>query len=200
MFCSTNLGIPLPSIVDDDRNIWNCLDIIDSRRTPPQTYLCRERRFNSRITALSFDGVHKRWFFTADVCTRSLVDVHLSRKFSSKNFFADKSICVRIVNRFLQHLDPLTIFAADINICCRYAHSIAGNERSFDEQMRIVFEDLTVFKRTGFGFIPIDTQIFRLIGILRHEWPLQSSGKTSTAATTQIWSLHLIDYFFRFHF
>jgi len=78
------------------------------------------------------------------------MDVHLSRKFRSKNFFADKSICVRIVYRFLQYLDPLTIFAADINICGRYTHCITGNDRSFNEQMRIEFEDLTVFKGTGF--------------------------------------------------
>src|SRR5690625_234764 len=70
IFCP-NAGKPICPFVYHSRHMSQSFHIVDGGRAPPQTFLCREGRFNTGIAALAFNGLEHRGLFTADIGTSS---------------------------------------------------------------------------------------------------------------------------------
>ena len=121
------------------------------------------------------------------------------REFRPKNFSADITFGVGLIDSRLDDLDPVIIFATDVQIRGIDPHGIARDDDSFDHQMRIELENLPVLERAGFAFISVHTQILRLRIPFRHECPLQARRKAGSAATAQAGLLDFVRYFLGFH-
>ena len=61
-----------------------------------------------------------------------------------------------------------------------------GEQRAFDQEMRIVAHDVPVLAGAGLGLVGIDHEIVRTaVGLLRHERPFEAGGKAGAAAAAQ---------------
>ncbi len=84
--------------------------------------------------------------------------------------------------------------AANVDIGRMGTHGETGNQRTFDQLVRLMAHDLPVLTGTGLGFIGIDHEVMRTVAdFLRHEGPLHTGRETRTTTTTQAGGLHLLD-------
>ncbi len=73
-------------------------------------------------------------------------------------------------------------------------HREGGNQTAFNQRVRIMAHDFTIFTGTRLGFIRVHDQIRRTaITFLWHKGPLQPGWKSRPAAAAQPGGLHLID-------
>src|SRR3546814_633090 len=77
--------------------------------------------------------------------------------------------------------------AAYIDIGRPRAHREAGDQRAFDQLVRIVADDLAVLAGAGLGFIGVDDEEIgtALAGLLGHEAPLHAGREARAAAAAQ---------------
>src|SRR5207237_7587233 len=76
---------------------------------------------------------------------------------------------------------------------------IGGDERPFNDSMRIPFDEQTIFKRARLALVGVADEIFRFGIIFRHEAPLHAGRKACAASTPQPRSFHLVDELSRSH-
>ena len=107
---------------------------------------------------------------------------------------ADQPGLIGLVNGRLQAFAFANKLAANINIGGVGAHGEGGEQRPFNEMMRIVTYDLAVLAGARLGFVGVDDHIGRAsIGLAGHERPFEASGKTGAAATAQAGRLDLVN-------
>src|SRR5690625_7368707 len=95
--------------------------IVDGGRAPPQTFLCREGRFNTGIAALAFNGLEHRGLFTADIGTSSCNYIEVAAEVGSQYIFSYEPISINIVNGFLALVNEIIVLIRDIDIDgCRF--------------------------------------------------------------------------------
>src|SRR5258708_34057033 len=68
-FLRANRLEPIRAVNEDRRDIAQCFDVVDNRRTAVQARDCRERRTAARLSQLTFDAVEQGSFFAANVRT-----------------------------------------------------------------------------------------------------------------------------------
>ncbi len=107
---------------------------------------------------------------------------------------ADKLGLIGLVHRRLQAFALADEFAANVDVAGVGAHGEAGDQATFDQQMRIVPHDLAVLAGAGLGLVGIDHEIMRAaVGLLGHERPFQPGREAGAAAPAQARVLHLVD-------
>src|ERR1039457_4214526 len=67
MLCIADLRKCFASHLYNDGHIRDRLDIIDSRWLTPESKVSREGRLETRVSALAFERVHHRRFFSNDI-------------------------------------------------------------------------------------------------------------------------------------
>src|SRR5690606_23246555 len=74
------------------------------------------------------------------------------------------------------------------------AHCATSNHATFDQRMRIVAQNFTVFTCTRLGFVSINYKIMRTsVALLGHEGPFKTRWETSSAASTQSGGFHFLN-------
>ena len=106
---------------------------------------------------------------------------------------ADEIGVIRFIDGALQRLALANVFAAHVNIACVRPHREGREQRSFDEQMRIVAQNFAILAGTGLQLVGIDDEIARPRIGLRHERPLEARRKPGAAAAAQSRFLDLVD-------
>ena len=86
---------------------------------------------------------------------------------------------------FVHYVNQIIVFAAIIDVASFHAERESTDQHSFDQSVRIEFEQITVFKCSRLGFVRITDNIFRLRRISRNKTPFHSRRKTRTAATAK---------------
>ncbi len=123
----------------------------------------------------------------------------VGRELRAKDFLADIAFGVCISQRLIQHANPFSVLAANIDIRCRNAHGITCNDNAFEQQVRIKLKNLPIFERARLRFITIDTKILRLRGLLRHERPFQAGREACATPSAKTGFFYFVGYFFRLH-
>src|SRR5690606_23651242 len=113
----------------------------------------RERRLEARLTLLALEALDHRGLFAADVGARAPVDEDVEIVARATRVLADQARAIGLGNRGEQGLGLADVFAADIDVGRPCAHSEAGDQRAFNQLVRIVADDLTVLARSGLGFV-----------------------------------------------
>src|SRR6266852_1450896 len=84
--------------------------------------------------------------------------------------------------------------AANIDVAGVRPHGEAGDQAAFDEQVRIVTQDVAIRAGPGLGFIGVDHKIlWPVADLFGHERPLKPSRKAGPAATSEPGILDLVD-------
>ena len=85
--------------------------------------------------------------------------------------FADEPRLVSLIDSRFEALALLDVFAAHVNVAGVSAHRERSDQRPFDQRVRVVAHDLPVLAGPGLGFVGVDDEVMRALGIdgLRHE-------------------------------
>src|SRR5262249_3512129 len=68
------------------------------------------------------------------------------------------------------------------------------NQTSFDQEMRIVPQNVAILAGPGLRLVGVDDEIVRpAVRLFRHERPFQPGGETGAAASAQARRLHFVD-------
>ena len=62
------------------------------------------------------------------------------------HLFADEPLRIRLINGGLHHIDPSVVLTTDVNEGCLDTHGVASDQNAFDQLVRIVLKDLSVFE------------------------------------------------------
>ncbi len=108
---------------------------------------------------------------------------------------ADQLGLVGLVDRRLKALALENVFAAHVDVGGVGAHREGGEQAALDQRVRIVAQDFAVLAGAGLGFVGVDDEIMRALGIddLGHERPFEAGRKARAAAPAQARGLHLVD-------
>ena len=132
--------------------------------------------------------------FAADIGAGAVMDVDVERP-AVDVVLADQPGLVGLVDRRLQALALEDVFAAHVDVGGVGAHREAGDQAALDQRVRIVAQDLAVLAGAGLGFVGVDDEIMRPLGVddLGHERPFQAGREARAAAAAQARGLHLVD-------
>ena len=113
----------------------------------------------------------------------------------SGGVLAEQPGVIRLGHGGEQRLGLADVFAANVDVGCPRAHRETGDQRAFDQLVRIVADDLAVLARTRLGLVGIDHQEARppVAAFLGHERPFHAGGEAGPAASAQAGVLHLLD-------
>ena len=170
------------------------LDVVDRRRGAVEADIRRKGRLHARHALLALERLEHRGLFAADIGARAVMDINVARP-PVDIVLADQPRLIGLVDRRLQALPLEDILAANIDVGRLRAHRERSDERTLDESVRIVPHDLAVLAGAGFGFVGVDDEVMRALGVdrLGHERPFEAGWKACAAATAQTRSLHLAD-------
>ncbi len=100
---------------------------------------------------------------------------------------ADELRLIGLVHRVLQRLAFGDELAAHIDVAGVGAHREGGDQRAFDQRMRVVAHDLAILAGSRLQLVRVDDEIMRTlrIDLLGHEGPFQAGGEARAAAAAQ---------------
>jgi hypothetical protein len=176
---------PLGAAANDVRHHRDRLDIVDRGRAAVEPRARRERRLQPRLALLALQAFQQRRLFTADVGAGAVVDVHLEVP-AVDVAGADQARASGLGHRRLQHLALADVLAADVDVANVRLHGEGRDQAAFDEQVRIVPQDLAVLAGAGLGLVRVDHQVVRpVLHLLGHEGPLQPRAEAGAPAAAQ---------------
>ena len=109
------------------------------------------------------------------------------------NVFAEVASSVSLVQSLVQGFDAREEFATAVDVGCARAKSPSGNDKAFNQAVRIFEHEEVVLKGTAFAFVSVYDNVNRLARTTRHKAPLHASREACTTASAEVRTLHVID-------
>lgn len=92
----------LTAHLQDEGNGGECLGIVDCRRLAIKTERCRERRLETRLPFLAFNGLQQRRLFATNVGTVAMVGEQFEIESRSKDILTYEPSSPSLIERFLE--------------------------------------------------------------------------------------------------
>ena len=96
---------------------------------------------------------------------------------------------------FLRYIPKL---AAQVDVNGGRLNRPRADHRAFDQLVRVVFENLAVFKCASLAFVGVDRHVLDWL-TLRDEAPFDARRKARAAAPAQVGGFHLLNHGFGIH-
>src|SRR5258708_3412999 len=164
------------------RDCGERLDVVDRGRLSEHARYRWERRLDSRIASLSFEGVHHRGLLAADVGPGSLVHVHVDRLAGSHGIRAEDARRVRLLQGRLDTYNGLGELAADVDVAGLRADRIRPDRTALDERVRRPSHDFPVLERARLGLVGVTAEVVWFSIADLHERPFHPCRETGAAA------------------
>ena len=186
---------PFSPAAQDGRRNRDRFNIVYRRRAAIKACTCRERRLQTRLALFALQAFDHRGFFAADIGTCAAMDEDVKIIAGLGSVLADQAGGIGLCHCGFEDFCLINIFTANIDIGCTRTHCEARDQRAFDQFVRIMADDFTIFARTRFGFVGIDNEEagpFRR-RVLGHEAPLHTRREARTTTPAQTRCLDDID-------
>ena len=184
---------PVRTIVDDDRNVGQGLDVVDDRRTPPQALHRRERRTRTRHAAEALDGLEKSSLLTADERARAEAELDVKREARTEDVVTEEAELLRLLDRNLQAVNGERILRADVDEALRRTDRVARDHHRLEDAMGVAFERRTVHVRARIAFVGVADHVLLALGLLHGEFPLHAGREARAAAAAKAGLQDLLD-------
>ena len=83
---------------------------------------------------------------------------------------------------------------AHVDVDTVRANRVRRDQASFEQTVRVLLHDGSIFEGTRLALVGIHDQVVRLVGNLRHEAHLQAAVETRTTAASDVGFLDLLDH------
>ena len=192
---AADTGEPCRTATQDGRCDGNRLNVVDGGRVAIQADAGGERRLEARLALLALQAFDHRGFFAADIGAGAAVNEHVEIIARPAGVLADQLGFVGFGDGGKQHLGFADIFAADVDIGGACPHRETGDERAFDQLVRIVADDFAVLAAAGLGLVGVDDEVARALGARRlgHERPFHAGREPCPATAAQARCLDRVD-------
>ena len=184
---------PAAATAQNCRHNGDRLHVVDRRRAAIKTGPRREWRLHARHPFFALEAFQQGGFFAADIgaCAVGQIDVEVPAGFAG--IFAHQTCRIGLVNRVLQGFAFADIFATNVDVAGVGIHRERRDQAAFDQSMRIMAHDFTVFAGARLGFVGIDHKVAgAAIAFLGHERPFQTGREPRTATATQARGFHFV--------
>src|SRR5690606_29865984 len=111
----------------------------------------------------------------------------------AEDALAEEAGRARLFERFLEAFVDFPDLAVDIVVADRNTHGIGSDCHAFDDDVRIVAQDVAIFEGTRLALVRVADEVLLAREGTRHEAPLQSRGKARPASAAQAGSLDFGD-------
>ena len=184
-------GVPLCGVLEDSGHLADRLDVINNSRTRIQTCDSGERRLQTRVASVAFQGIQKSSFFTADVgtCARVSGDAKITQQTGLGCFLNCSQQATVNVNNF----------AAKVNKCVVAIDGARGDRNTFNQHVGVRHNRRDILTGSRFRFISINHEIAGQTVIGRKEGPLEARGESSTTTASQAGGLNGLNDLGGFH-
>ena len=91
----------------------------------------------------------------------------------------------RLLKRFFKALVGDENFTVDVVVGEIHTHRIRRDRHAFDDDVRVVHEDVAVLEGAGLALVGVAAQVLGAGELTRHEAPLQARGEARAAAPAQ---------------
>ena len=188
-----DLAEPLGALVDDDGNVGERFDVVDDRRTAPETLDRRERRTGLRHAAVTLDRLEKSRLFAADERAGAEAELDVEIEVAAENLLAQKSEVAGLLDGDLETLNGERIFRADVDVALRSADREARDGHGFEDGVGIAFQSGAVHVSAGVALVGITDHVLLALGLLLGELPLHAGGEARAAAAAETRLEHFFD-------
>ena len=150
----------------------------------------REGRLDAGDAALAFERLHEGGLFADLVGAGAGLGDDVEVDAGAEDVLAEKALGVGVGDGLFDDLEQVAILAAQIDEAQLRADGEAGDHGAFDDRVRIVEEDDVILAGAGLGFVAVDQDVLRLVGLLGDEGPLHAGGEAGAAAAAHAGGLH----------
>ena len=157
------------------------------------------RRFYTRAAGFCLDGIEQAGVLAADIGARSRNDVDVEGEIGAHDVFAQVVCLDCVVNRRLEQLLNLAVFAADIDVTLVGVKDIAGNGHALNDAQRVLFQQDLVLKGARLALIRVADDVFWIALNFIKLFPFFSGRVGSAAAAQQFCVDDLVDDLHRRH-
>src|SRR3984957_31161 len=187
---SADAGKPFRATAQYGRHNGNGLNIVDSGRTAINADVGREWRLQARLAFLALEALQQCRLFAANISAGAVMDVAV--EIPAVNIVpADERRLIGFIDSRLKPLALADEFPTHLDVASMGVHREAGNQATFDEEMRIIPHDVAVLAGTWLRFVGVDDEIVRpVFHLLGHELPFEARGETRAASAAQSRALH----------
>src|SRR5665811_73701 len=185
---------PFAAVDDDVGNAGERFGVVRHGRTSPHAFLDRTRRFGSRLSLDTHDGIHQRGRFATDVGATTGADAHCDILAGAEDVMTDQADSLGVGNGLAKSPDGKRIFTTDVVVSAFRATGDARDEDAFENAMRVGLVELPVLVDVRFTFVRIaDDELRTRLGFPT-AGPLDASGETSATTTAHIRGRDLFDH------
>ena len=181
----TNLVEPIGTLVDDDRNVCERLNIVDDGRAIPKTLDGRERRTGLGHAAVAFDRLEKSSLFAADECAGAEAKLDVEVVIGTENLFAEETVLASLLNGELETVNGERIFRADVDVALVGSDGVTGDDHRFENGVGVAFESGAVHVRAGVALVCVTDHVLLALGLSCGKLPLHTGGEACAAAATE---------------
>jgi hypothetical protein len=161
----------------------------------PQSAFGREGRPATWHSPFTFDGSNQCGFFSTNKSTCTFLDLDVEIEIGmSKMFLPRYPFSRACLMAMLSRFDGQRVFGTAINVTFRCANGVGTNHHSFDDAVRVTFQDGAIHKCTGVTFIGIADHVFWMM-VVSGKFPFHSRGKSTTTAATDTAFQYGLNYF-----
>ncbi len=181
------------------RHIDQSFHILNHRGLTPQANLHRIGGLQARLTAFALQRFKHGRLFAADVSARAAVHRNVQAKTAVQDVFAEQAILIGIGDRLDPAFDAQEKLAPNIDKGALRPNGIGSNDNTFNNLMRVAFNNRAVLEGAWFSFVRVHRKIANDVIAFWHETPLQPGGKTSAPTPAQARTFHEVNDFVGFH-
>ena len=145
------------------------------------------------IGAIPFKGVEQGRFLTANVRSRSAVQVDFQIIAGPLDIAAQEAAFAGFLKGFEHDFRGDGKFFAHVDISLMSPHCVAGDDHSFNELVGILVDNVAVLERAWFGFVTVANQVNRLRVVRRNEGPFHAGGEPRAATAAKTGFFHLVN-------
>ena len=112
---------------------------------------------------------------------------------AAEDVLAEEALRVGVLDGLLHDHRQVAILTADVDVSRMRTDGERGDHDTFNDRVRIMFENQAVFAGARLALVAVAEHIFRLGRLLRDKGPLHSRTESGAAPSAQAGVLHLID-------
>src|SRR6266850_2293640 len=184
-------GEPIDTPRENLRHVNESLDVVEHRGLLPETHLHGKRRLVAWFGSMPLNRFHQCGFLAADVPAGADKHFEIEIKLTAEDPFSQETGATAATNLLAKDFFLKMILVADVENAVLRAGDNAGDEHAFDEEMRQIGHNETVFNRAGLAFIGVANDVFHRVTFFADEFPLHAGGKSGPAHTAKFRSLEL---------
>ena len=140
----------------------------------------------AREGVFPFERIEKGSFLTTDVGSGTATDVEVEGEAAVLNVVSEESGFEGFGKTALEEGVGFGVFVAEVDEAARSSGGKASDDHAFDEGIRIVVHEGAVLKATGFTFIGVADDGFRVTVALGDGVPFDSGGEARSAASGEL--------------